>query len=157
MKALSLFLAAWIMFISASCQQSEVETDRLPLLATDRKRSAAITEGDMEHILSFWAEDAMVLFPGAPLAAGKESIRDLVVRNRQTPGFDLSTHPAYAVVAASGDLGYTFGMFDLSVQTPPGKTVSRKGHYVCIWKKKAEGVWKCVVDMANFRSAAILP
>ncbi len=153
MKAFFLFMASLVVFSAAGCQKSAVESGRLSLLSMDKKWSAAIAKGDIEQIVSFWADDAMAYVPGAPAAIGKDAIRAMVKRNRKTPGFALTTNPVDAVVSSSGDLGYTFGTFTLSIQNPEGKSESRNGNYVCIWKKQTDGAWNCVVDISNFRTA----
>ncbi len=128
----------------------DAEAAREILLETDRAWAAAAAAGDIERLTSFWAEDAINYFPGAPVAQGKTAIGQLVQRNRSQPGFSLTWDPQDAVVAGSGDLGYTLGSFTLSVQTPEGVPVNRRGHYVCIWKKSSDGSWKCAVESTIF-------
>jgi ketosteroid isomerase-like protein len=101
-------------------------------------------------VTSFWADDATNYFPDAPVARGKEAIGQLVQRNRSRPGFSLSWEPQEAVVARSGELGYSSGTFALSVENPEGTSVTRRGHYVCIWKKQADGSWRCAVESTIF-------
>jgi ketosteroid isomerase-like protein len=49
-----------------------------------------------------------------------------------------------ADVSASGDLGYTYGTFELNTR---GVTVER-GSYVRVWKKHG-GKWKVVMDVSS--------
>jgi ketosteroid isomerase-like protein len=53
-------------------------------------------------------------------------------------------------VAASGDLGYTYGSFDFK----KGKDV-QKGYYLRVWKKQPDNKWKIVLDM--FSEASMPP
>ena len=73
-----------------------------------------------------------------------------VQKNRSIPGFTLSWEPKKAEVATSGDLGYTSGAFQVSMNDTEGKPVPRSGNYVCIWKKQKDGSWKCVVETSVF-------
>ena len=59
--------------------------------------------------------------------------------------------PLRADVAASGDLGYTWGV----AESGPGKEGPFKpyGIYVTIWKRQADGKWKFVYDAATIVAA----
>ena len=59
--------------------------------------------------------------------------------------------PLRADVAASGDLGYTWGV----AESGPGKTGPFKpyGIYVTIWKRQTDGKWKFVYDAATILTA----
>jgi len=128
----------------------DATSERQALLETDRAWANAAASGDVKRLTEFWADDATNYFPGAPVARGKQAIGELVQRNRSQPGFSLAWEPAEAVVAASGDLGYTSGTFELSVNDADGNPAIRRGHYVCIWKKQADGSWKCIVESSIF-------
>lgn len=140
-------------FTIAGCKKSAADSDRLALLSTDKKWSAAVAGGDIEQIVSFWADDAIVYFPGKPSVVGKEAIRELVNKNRATPGFSVTTRSGEAIVSNTGDLGYTLGTFQLSLDDLEGNAISRNGNYVHIWGKQVDGSWKCVVEISNFRSS----
>ncbi len=58
--------------------------------------------------------------------------------------YTLSWKPAYAEIAASGELGYTYGIFKLQL---PDTTLT--GTYVNIWKKEKDGEWKFVLNSDN--------
>ena len=59
--------------------------------------------------------------------------------------------PLRADVAASGDLGYTWGV----AESGPGKEGPFKPYaiYVTIWKRQSDGKWKFVYDAATITSA----
>ncbi|MBI4420961.1 MAG: DUF4440 domain-containing protein, partial [Gemmatimonadetes bacterium] len=52
-----------------------------------------------------------------------------------------------ADVAASGDLGYTVGLFQSRRLDAAGKPVVGTGKYVTIWRKQADGSWKAMLDL----------
>ncbi|TFG51016.1 MAG: DUF4440 domain-containing protein [Gemmatimonadales bacterium] len=132
----------------------DVEAETNALLATDRAWAAAAAAGDIEKLTAFWADDATNYFPGAPVARGRDAIGELVRRNRSQPGFSLSWEPQKAVVARTGDLGYTSGTFALSMEGPEASPITRTGHYICIWRKQTDGAWKCSVESTVFGPAA---
>ena len=83
----------------------------------------------------------------APLARG-DSIRATWEQLISTPGFDLEWQATSAQVAEAGDLGYTIGTYQLTVEHE-GTPVVTVGKYVTLWKKHADGSWKVVVDCFN--------
>ena len=58
--------------------------------------------------------------------------------------YKLSWQPSHAEIAKSGDLGYTYGVYQLEL-----KDTVLKGTYVNIWKKENDGEWKFVVNSNN--------
>ena len=89
---------------------------------------------------SFLADDARVLRQNAEPAIGKSAVDKLMPE----AGRALTWKPAMADVSASGDLGYTYGMFELWTR---GVTLQR-GSYVRVWKK-LKGRWKVVADVMS--------
>ncbi len=64
-------------------------------------------------------------------------------------GTSLTWKPIKADMAASGDLGYTYGTYVYTAKNKEGKLVANHGKYTSIWKKQKDGQWKVVVDMGN--------
>jgi ketosteroid isomerase-like protein len=122
-RPLQLFVLAALLvipFAVACARQSgsaNMESEGQALLETDRAWAEAARKGDIPGLTSFWADDAVNYFPGAPPLVGKQAISQLVNRNRSQPGFSLSWEPETAVVARSGELGYTSGSFEPSRDT----------------------------------------
>jgi len=56
----------------------------------------------------------------------------------------LTWKPTMADVSASGDLGYTYGAFDLK----RGDALIEHGSYVRVWKKEG-GKWRVVIDVMS--------
>ena len=100
---------------------------------------------DLDQMMSFFADDAIVLSPDAPIAVGKAAIRASL-----PPGFSARWDATRIEVARSGDLAYTIGTSEVTVRDASGAPTTPKGKWVGIWKKQADGSWKCAVDMPNF-------
>jgi ketosteroid isomerase-like protein len=64
-------------------------------------------------------------------------------------GTTLTWTPIKAEMAASGDLGYTYGTYVYTAKNKEGKVVVNYGKYTSIWKKQKDGRWKVMVDMGN--------
>ena len=124
------------------------DEDRAEILRLDAEWSKIAASGDLERILSFWADDATVLPPGSPPLAGKRAIRDYIASSLRTPGFSISWNTTDVVVSASGDLAYGVGVNRVSFSGPDGKPVVIEGNAVTVWRKDPAG-WKCVIDIWN--------
>ena len=119
------------------------------LLQLDKTWAAATAAGDASRVITFWTDDAVNYFPGAPPAVGKAAIAELMQRNRSLPGFSIKTEPRQAVVSSDADLGYTSGTFQLTLDGPAGTPIVRSGNYVNIWKRQPDGSWKCAVTIGT--------
>ena len=125
---------------------AKADADTLIRLEADFMKAAA--ERGSQGYMSYYAEDAAELPNGADMFRGKESIA-------KTMGFldDKNNHltwtPVYADMAASGDLGYTYGTFEFRSKDKDGKPTVEYGKYASIWKKQKDGSWKVVMDMGN--------
>jgi ketosteroid isomerase-like protein len=54
-----------------------------------------------------------------------------------------TTDPMKAETAAAGDLGYTWGKYNVTPTTRP----AHSGYYVRVWTRKADGVWQLVAEV----------
>ena len=104
---------------------------------------------DLERTLGFYANDASMFPPNAPIATGKEAIRAVWSQFFAIPGFAISGQPTKVEASRGGDLGYAIGTFELTAPDPTGKPVTDRGKYVVVWKKQADGSWKAIADIFN--------
>jgi uncharacterized protein (TIGR02246 family) len=137
-----------------SAQQRPVSADmRAAEEAHIRKLDAdwvkAAQTKQVDSWMMFYADDAVVLPPNDKAASGKENIRKPVADLLGLPELSISWQPTKVEVARSADLAYLYGAYDLSFKGPAGKTISDKGKNLEIWKKQADGSWKCIVDTWN--------
>jgi uncharacterized protein (TIGR02246 family) len=120
------------------------------LLERDRAWAAlASSSKNVDSVLAFWTDDARVVTPGDSTVQGREAIRQMVARGYATPGFHVTWTPEVAVVSASGDLGYTRGTNEFTVPNGSGGTMKLPGRYLTVWRKGADGVWRCVEDYST--------
>lgn len=140
------FLA--VVLLSTSCAPAaNVEQERTALL--DRDRAWSQTPPDAEKFVSFFAADASFLPPNMPIATGTDAIRKVVSALVSMPGFSVRWSAVTADVSTAGDLGYTQGTYELTLNDPTGKQMTEKGKYVTVWKKQADGPWMVVADIFN--------
>ena len=115
------------------------------LMQADRDFSALSAQKGMNRaFLDYCAAEAVLLREGSMPVEGRDAIRQLL-ESRPDTAFTLTWEPLFARVAASGELGYTYGTF--STHSHAGGQVSR-GTYVSIWILE-NGRWKWVLDSGN--------
>ena len=99
--------------------------------------------------VAFYSNDAAVLPPNEAMATDRDSIKKSVGGLLGLPGLTISWQPTKVEVARSGDLAYLYGKYEVSFDEAPGKRTTDRGKIVEIWKKQADGNWKCIVDTWN--------
>jgi uncharacterized protein (TIGR02246 family) len=103
---------------------------------------------DLDGIVSYYSDDAVLLPPNAPAITGKQSIRAAWI-DLAAPNVSLSWQSSKVEVARSGDLAYTTGTYTDAVKDPQGKLITDKGKIMEVWKKQPDGGWKVVADTYN--------
>jgi ketosteroid isomerase-like protein len=93
------------------------------------------------------APDARKLDGGAPPAIGREAILALLAR--YPADLSLDWIPEEAVVAASGDLGFTWGHFVATSHDSTGKLVTEHGKYLDVWHRQSDGSWRWIADIGT--------
>ena len=140
-------------FVATSCGPSATSdssaADAPAIQALDEQWSAAAAKNDLEGTVAFYADDAVLLPPNAPIARDRKSIRESWA-GLLGPNTAVAWKVSKVEVAKSGELGYLYGTYSLSILDPKGGSPVRDtGKLVEIWKKQADGKWKCIVDTYN--------
>jgi ketosteroid isomerase-like protein len=104
---------------------------------------------DLDKTISYYSEAATVMPPNAPSATTKEAIRNAWKDLLALPGAAISWKTTKVEVAQSGDIGYASGTYEFTMNDASGKPVPDRGKYLEVWKKQADGKWKCVMDIWN--------
>ena len=122
--------------------KATVDRDRgkAALLEQEREFSQASGLNARTAFGSYLADDARLLRQNAELTIGKAAASALMPE----AGRALTWTVTLVDVSQSGDLGYTYGTFELWTR---GVTLQH-GSYVRVWKKVG-GKWKVVVDVMS--------
>ena len=136
----------------------DLEAEKAALLQASRDWAAIVPSGDIDRMVSYWSDDAVILPPDQPAVVGKEAIRAYVGGMLAIPGFTITWEPEQASVSASGDVGYLIERNTATFTDSTGATITQLGKATTIWRKNPEGQWKCVVDIwNNVPSHPVLP
>jgi ketosteroid isomerase-like protein len=101
-----------------------------------------------QHV-AYFLDDGIVLPPNDPMVSGKDAIHKMISDFFSRPGFAVKWQVTKVEAAHSGDLGYSVGTFELSMNDSTGKPMMDRGKYTTVWKKQPDGTWKVAVDMFN--------
>ena len=127
------------------CTGSQVNKEaswRNEIIKTDKEFSqASRTQGMRKAFIEYMDDNGILLRPDHPPIIGANAIEYLTEQNDSS--YILTWEPSSAKVAASGDLGYSYGIYNLQLHD-----TTLQGTYVSIWKK-TEGKWKFVLDTGN--------
>lgn len=97
-------------------------------------------KGFRKAFLEYMEEDGILLRDNNLPIVGADAVQYISSINDSL--IQLSWEPQGGDVAASGDLGYTYGLFSLKANSDS----VQQGTYVTIWRKQADGKWKFVLD-----------
>lgn len=145
-----LILIAFLLFF-LSCNQQKVDkkAEGEKVMQLSRDWSNAASTGDVEKIVSYWADDAVLMSAHEPVLNGKQAIREMVEKSFKMPGFRISWEPQSVVVSESGDMAYLLENSQISFNDSTGKAITFKNKAVSIWRKQGDGSWKNTVDIST--------
>ncbi len=87
--------------------------------------------------------------PNAHIATDKKSIRESWA-GLLGPHTAVSWKWTKVEVAQSGELGYIYGSYKLTIGAFGGSgPLNDTGKFLEVWKKQPNGKWKCIVDTYN--------
>ena len=115
------------------------------LIQLEANFAADVARQGHDAFLNYIADDGVEVVDGGGFDT-KEAMRK---RAPWPEGTTLTWTPIKAEMAASGDLGYTYGTYVYTAKNKEGKVVVNYGKYTSIWKKQKDGQWKVMVDMGN--------
>jgi ketosteroid isomerase-like protein len=140
-------MAAWwppSMTKSARYRRVNVAAARESLLRTEREFSKASSEqGAAGALLLYAAVDVRVFRNGKmPFVGRKAAVTAMAPLSRE-----WTWTPTFADMSISGDLGYSYGIYEVHEKTGNGLLLEN-GNYLRVWKK-INGTWAMMIDVAD--------
>ena len=136
-------IAILILMAGAACAAKEDV-----LIEADKAFGKATAARGVEGFLSFFDEEGAILPKDGDPIVGRSALLPVFQLRWARPGYALQWTPLRAVLARSGELGYTYGQYTRRYLSE-GKTVTETGKYITVWKKQKDGSWKVLLDMGN--------
>jgi ketosteroid isomerase-like protein len=143
-----LAIGSFVVSANSAVPSTEQSAEESAIRKIDLAWSQAAQKKDLEGTVAPYAADAYVLPFNAPLASGTAEIRQLWSSLMSKPGFVLKFSPTRIFVAASKDIAWEVGTFELTLNDQQGNGNMVPGKYVVTWKKVG-GTWKAAADIFN--------
>ena len=145
--------AAFLALLSTGCNQAAPDTraaDTQALKDLEAGWNQEWAAKDGEKVIAHYADDAVLMTPGADPVSGKDAIKTGLTEMLKDPALSLKFQTLKVEVSKSGDVGYTQGSYTLSAtDSKSKKPVTDHGSYVTTYRKGADGGWKAVADIAS--------
>jgi ketosteroid isomerase-like protein len=99
------------------------------------KDAAALTK-------AFYAEDARLMPPNAPMVKGHAAIQDFWTAFMKVTGTDVTLETSD--IEAAGDLAYGVGRWKGTLQG-----TKQQGKYIVVYRRQGDGGYKAIADIFN--------
>lgn len=146
-------------FLLCACAASrplfDENAESVTLMRRDADWANLATAGkDVDKIVSYWTDDAVVMEPGQPAVEGKQAIREYVASSLKSPGFKIHWVSEKPTFSPDGRMAYMRGADEMTVPGPKGEPMTLHLQGYSIWRKDSDGQWRCVVDISNEKPPA---
>jgi len=100
----------------------------------------ALTNGDLEGVMGFFTEDALLLASGEPVARGRDEIRGIIAGWAESH----PTREGYTTLACQidGDVGWWAGKYSSERKNEDGSTEADNGNFLEVLRRQTDGSWK---------------
>jgi ketosteroid isomerase-like protein len=130
---------------TAALSSADVDAARQSLTEAERALSDASASEGFRTALLARADDSLRFYrQGTYPLVGKESFAKAV----KVLSEYVTWKPSKTDVAASGDLGYAYGRYELKTNKSDEKP-AEQGNYARVWKRERGGPWRVVFNVAN--------
>jgi uncharacterized protein (TIGR02246 family) len=152
----ALLLATSLVALAACAPKApDTAADEAALKADPVAWMEAYNAGNADGVANLYAEDAVLMAPGAPAVVGRAAIRDFIAPDmQQSKAAGLTfRNDENTGVGVLGDVGWLSGNF--SVTDAAGATVD-KGKYLSVYRR-IKGDWQLIRDTWNSDMAPAPP
>ena len=145
------FLILFLMIVACSCEEKvknvaeESAKRSLELLSVDREFSSMSEKEGLKNAYIEYIDSNGVLLRPSQLPIVSANAIDFLIQ-QDDADFSLTWNPQHAEVAASGEMGFTYGIYALRPKT---YDTIFYGTYTNIWKKQGDGKWKLLLNAGN--------
>ena len=123
----------------------QLEKYKTEIFETERAFAQLAKEQGLKVAFSTYASDEAVLHRENKLIKGRQAIAEYF-EQQTLRNVRLEWVPEFVSVAASGDLGYTYGKFNFEGTDEMGEVVRVEGIFHTVWKREESGEWRYVWD-----------
>jgi len=141
------FVTLMMILVVIACTNKKQADDSKVLSETDMFYSALSAEKGMNaSFLEMFDSAGVMLNANKMPIEGYEAIKSSLMGESDS-NFTLKWEPRFAKIAASGELGYTYGTYQIKDKATD--SITGVGKYATIWIKQKDGKWKAILDTGN--------
>ena len=146
-----LFVVALILGVSSyRAAAFDAAAEEAKLLRRDAWWADLATAGkDVDKIVSYWSDDAVIMMPGQPVVEGKAAIRAYVAASFKDPNFKIHWKSSKVIFSPDGKMAYMPGTDEMTVSGPSGAPLTLHLRGIAIGRLDPDGQWRCVVDIST--------
>ncbi|MDH4348170.1 MAG: nuclear transport factor 2 family protein [Gemmatimonadota bacterium] len=112
------------------------------LIAAEAAASGLAAEAGLgPALVAVGADDLVLVYPGAPVLSGRETVRQFLASQPDTGSQRLHWVPLHAEASSDGTFGVTYGVTGISSRAPDGDSAIRFGKYLSAWVRTPAG-WR---------------
>jgi ketosteroid isomerase-like protein len=145
-------ILALVLVVTGACARPAFDgaAEGQKLLRRDAEWAELAAAGkDVDKIVSYWSDDAVVMQPGQPVYEGKTAIRAYVAETLKIPGFKIHWVSEKPVFSTDGTMAHMRASVDVTAPGPDGALVPMHLRGYTVWRREPDGEWRCTVDIAN--------
>ena len=133
-----------------SCKNNATMPDKekykQEIIQAERDFAKMVKEQSMQAGFTFFADsNAVMRRADESLVMGKSAIEKHFGKPRYKDAI-LEWEADFVDVAASGDLGYTYGHYNFEAKDSTGNPIKATGTFHTVWKRQPDGSWRYVWD-----------
>lgn len=117
--------------------------------AADIAWAKTFTDKDAAAVAGYLESEGVIMPPNAPAVTGQAGARAMFESYFAMPGLTGAWQPTKVEASRSGELAYSSGTYEMSMNDSAGNPVPDRGKYATIWRMQADSSWKVVLDIFN--------
>ena len=127
-------------------EKSKLETWKQEIRDTEKAFSDLAQKDGVAKAFEAYCANDVVMMRNNKLVKGKDGLKAYFSHQTSSTHFKLSWKPDFVDVSSSGDLGYTYGKYQLTYKDSTGAQVQNTGIFHTVWKRQPDQSWKFVWD-----------
>ena len=148
-KVPGVWAAVLALSVGVRGQGPDLKAAAAAIVQSDAAFAASVAAKDRTRFLSFVAEATTFNGGAANQLRGKDAVMKEWADFFSPDGPTLTWTPTKGEVIGAGDVGYTTGRSLYRSKGPDGKVTERRGEYLTVWRKQADGSWQVVFDTGS--------
>jgi ketosteroid isomerase-like protein len=139
-----------LIILLISCQPKiNLDKEKQNMMQTDIDFSNRSVEvGSQQAFIEYAANNVTLLKPNSYPIVGIDALKQSYI-GKSDSSYKLTWKPSYAKIAKSGELGYTYGIWEVEILVGDNKGKTAQGTYATVWEKNEIGEWRFVLDTGN--------